>query len=167
MPRTFCGIEDLGKAMATTLADSKSARIETSVEAFEEEVVQTEQDPCVRMTALMHSCCSLWGEWRSLIATISTDWDSLDVHELGDKLRPLITKTARLFHDVKAMAESSQYTQCPLEGSCDLTLACHEIDNAVEWFGTFPTYDSSRRDRSRNELATGKSMGMDKLAKCV
>ena len=102
--------------------------------------------------SVIEACLALWRLWRSVSIGISENWDQLDIRYVGGKLLPISKTTLDMVQKLNKSNPSEQ-----------MQLAVTEMKALVEWFESFPSNDSTRRDEARRQIANGEIISMEEL----
>ncbi|WP_397570685.1 hypothetical protein [Schlesneria sp. T3-172] len=110
---------------------------------------------CETLQELALDCLAIASQWRSVVEHFSQKIENdedVDLRTSGDILRPVAEKTRHMYASFKAQADKSA---CGISQSdmTDILLAQREIESNIQWLSTWPTWDSTQRDRARQEYA--------------
>lgn len=161
MQTTTLSIDDVdipmtltGDAPAIRRAKSMRSRVE---EVSDDIAIQESDDHCDALSALVRDCASLSEQWRAVIRHISQQLkcgQEIDLRTVGDILKPTAARTRLIYEKVQEWIGRST-CQIPESDKIDLHLAIREVNAWGEWLSNLPTWDSTRRDQARQELASG------------
>lgn len=85
----------------------------------------------------------LRAEWMKVLDYIEQEFESLDLREVGDQAKALTIRTLKVVE------------------AGDVAF----VESILDWFESFPTYDSTRRDQARREIENGEIISMEELIK--
>jgi hypothetical protein len=106
----------------------------------------------VNLQSAIRSQLALGFMWRSLVNDITADMMAVNLRELADPLRQKARRTVAGCTQLLSMAQGVP----SLVEVRDLELMHHEMENLVEWFETWPDWDSTKRDAARRSIAAGE-----------
>lgn len=144
--------------MSCSLLERKTGVIENQNRVISEDL---REDDHTHWQSIVWSANALGCEWRSLVALLSEDCESLDYRSHSLSLLDLVRGTVAIYDAILAEIEASRLK---VDGKSDLLMCRHEARNIMKWIATWPTPGAERRQGSREEIAAGEFLTREEFS---